>query len=398
MLAAIRGEPTDRIPWAPRMDLWYIANRASGTLPKGFEGLDIVEIARKLDVGCHAMGADFTLPAGRDISLRGIGCENHRDLAHRVELRGLQVESTDDGEDLRTRIRTPAGEVFTHLYRDAEMTRNGISLPFVKAYPIRSAKDLEAVAQVFEHLDVAPTPDSYAEFKKRIGEQGIAVARGPIAASPMHLILHELVAMDQFYYLYADEREALHRLSERMTPFFDKLLDALAASDAEVVLWGANYDQDLTWPPFFRDEIAPWLKKAGDRVHAAGKFLLSHTDGENKALLPLYPACGFDVAESVCPHPMTQCTLAEIRKGMGPRTTVWGGIPSVALLDDSMSSRDFEKYLDSLFASLGAGDHLILGVSDNVPPRANLSRLEEIKKRIEGFGPVHPRSCACRET
>jgi hypothetical protein len=44
MLATIRGEPTDQIPWAPRMDLWYIAQRARGTLPEKFAGLNTVEI------------------------------------------------------------------------------------------------------------------------------------------------------------------------------------------------------------------------------------------------------------------------------------------------------------------------------------------------------------------
>lgn len=44
----------------------------------------------------------------------------------------------------------------------------------------------------------------------------MARARG--AASPMHLILHELVAMDQFFYLYHDEREAMHHLTARMKP------------------------------------------------------------------------------------------------------------------------------------------------------------------------------------
>jgi hypothetical protein len=73
---------------------------------------------------------------------------------------------------------------------------------------------------------------------------------------------------------------------------------------------------------------------------------------------------------------------------MGPATTVWGGIPSVALLDDAMTEAAFEAYLDELFGSLGAGDHLILGVADNVPPDANLDRLEAIKKRVEAFGPV----------
>ena len=390
MLATIRGEPTDQIPWAPRMDLWYIAQRARGTLPKKLAGLNMVEMAEALDVACHAVGADFTLVGGRDVSLRGLGVDNHQDYPYRVELRDLPVESSDDGQHLRTLVRAPAGEIFTHLYRSAEMARNGISLPFVKSYAIHSAADFEAVAQIFERLEVIPTPEAYRAFRQRVGERGLAVARGPMVASPIHLILHELVAMDQFFYLYSDEREAMRRLAERMTPFFEAALEALAACEAEVVFWGANYDQDLTWPPFFEAEIAPWLKKVSERLHAAGKILLTHTDGENKALLPLYPPCGFDVAESVCPYPMTKCTLAEIRAGMGPKITVWGGIPSVALLDGAMADSVFAAYLDNLFGALGPGDHLILGVADNVPPDANLERLAEIKRRVERFGPVQP--------
>ena len=388
MLATIRGEPTDKIPWAPRMDLWYIAQRARGTLPERFAGLNTVEIAEVLDVACHAVGADFTISGGRDVSLRGLGIDNHQDYPYRVELRDLPSELNDDGENLRFLIRTQAGEVFTHLQRTAQMARDGISLPFVKSYAIDSVDDFEAVAQIFEHLEVIPTPEAYAAFKQRVGERGIAVARGPVAAAPIHLMLHELVAMDKFFYLYMDEPDAMHRLAKRMEPFFEAALNALIACDAEVVFWGANYDQDLTWPPFFESEIAPWLKKVSVRLHAAGKYLLTHTDGENRGLLPLYPACGFDVAESVCPQPMTQCTLSEIRRGMGPKTTVWGGIPSVALLDDSMDDATFEAYMDDLFGSLGAGNRLILGVSDNVPPDANLARLEYIKERIETFGPV----------
>lgn len=390
MLATIRGEPTDQIPWAPRMDLWYIAQRARGAVPLKFANMNMVQVAERLDVAAHAIGADFTIPGGRDNSLRALGIDNHQDYPYRVELRGLPLESSDDGENLQTHVQTPAGEVFLHLYRSQSMARDGISLPFVKSYAIQSVADLEKVAQIFEHLVVVPTPEAYQAFHQRVGDRGIAVARGPVAASPMHLILHELVAMDQFFYLYHDEPEAMHRLTARMEPYFDACLDALVACDAEVVFWGANYDQDLTWPPFFQKEIAPWLKKASDRLHAAGKRVLTHTDGENKKLLPLYPACGFDVAESFCPTPMTKTTLAEMLQGLRPNITVFGGIPSVALLDSAMTDQVFEQYLDTLFASIGAGDHLILGVADNVPPDANLARLEVIKQRIIDFGPVHP--------
>lgn len=390
MLATIRGEPTDRIPWAPRMDLWYIALRARNAVPEPFAGRNTAQMADALGAACHAVGADFTLRGGRDVSLRGLGIDNHPDYPYRVELRDLPVDFEQAEGHLKARIETSSGEVTTHLRLTPGMAAEGISLPFVESYAIESPDDFDRVAEIFEHLRVVPTPEGYAAFRDRVGHRGIAVSRGPIAASPVHLMLHELVAMDRFFYLYADVRDRLHALADRMAPFYDALLDTLVASEAEVVFWGANYDQDLTWPPFFQAEIKPWLQKVSARLHDAGKLLLTHTDGENEALFPLYEGCGFDVAESVCPAPMTRCSLAEIRRRFGPDVTVWGGIPSVALLPGSMTGPEFEAYLDDVFGSLGTGERLIFGVSDNVPPDADLSRLDRIRDRIDAFGPVEP--------
>jgi hypothetical protein len=49
----------------------------------------MVEIAQTLDVACHAVGADFTIPNGRDISLRSLGLDNHSDYPYRVEFQNL---------------------------------------------------------------------------------------------------------------------------------------------------------------------------------------------------------------------------------------------------------------------------------------------------------------------
>ncbi|MBM3802281.1 MAG: hypothetical protein FJW26_08200 [Acidimicrobiia bacterium] len=391
MFAAIRGLPSDQIPWAPRMDLWCIALRARGTLPHEFQGLNLDGIADVLGVGCHAVRGDYTLKRDPvEFALRGYGLENHVDFPFRLEVQGLDVDFECDGQNYRTSIKTPAGELTTLLQLTPEMQQSGISMPFTKRYPIRSVDDLEAVGQVFEHLKVIRTPEAYSGFRNRIGERGLAAAHGPNGASPMHLILHDLMPMEQFFYFYADEKPALDRLGEKIGVLLEDILESLLACEAEVVHWGANYDQDLTPPKFFNAEIAPWLKKVSDRVHRAGKFLQTHTDGENRYLLPHYPACAFDIAESVCPHPMTSCTPAEIRKGLGPTTTVWGGIPSVALLNSSMDDGAFEAYLDKVFGELGSGEHLILGVADNVPPDANLDRLHRIRERIESFGAVQP--------
>lgn len=391
MLAALQGKPTDLIPWAPRMDLWCIANRERGTLPVEFEGLDTPGMADALGVACHAVRADFTRDRRpEDYALRGLGIENQPDAPYRVELHDLPMEFHHEGNIYRTRIRTSAGEISFTLSQTAAMRRDGISIPYVQEFAIRSVNDFAAMAEIFEHLEVIPTPEAYADFRQRVGERGLAVAYASLGASPMHGIFHDMVSQEEFFYLYEDDRAALTELAQRMEPFYDRTLEAAVHSSAEAFYWGSNYDQGLTPPRFFQAEITPWLQRAADRAHAAGKLLLTHTDGENQLLLPLYPACRFDIAESVCPQPMTRNTLQEVREGMGPHVTVWGGIPSVALLKDQMDEAAFEHYLDELFGSLGTGERLILGVADNVPPDADLTRLHRIKERVEAFGPVRP--------
>lgn len=391
MLAAASGGVVDRVPWAPRMDLWAIALRARGTLPPGFDRLDTAGIADRLGVACHAVSCDRTLAApSEDQTLRGLGLANHPDYPFRVELRGVDVSFEHDPTGARAggavqaaTFRTPRGEVRTRLRATEEMRRNGISLPFMDSYAIRCADDFDAVGWLFEHVEVVPAPQQYGRFRARVGERGLAVAQGPVAASPMHLVLHELVAMDQFFYLYADERPRLAALARRMEPVFEATLAAELATDAEVIFWGGNFDQDLTWPPFFEQEIAPWLRRVADRAHAAGKLVLTHCDGENRALLPLLRDCGFDVAESVCPAPMTQLPLRRLREGFGPRVTVWGGVPSVALLRSSMSDAAFDRWLAELVAEIERDPRrLIVGVSDNVPPDASLERFERIGEAI----------------
>lgn len=390
MLAAMRSSDSDRIPWAPRMDLWYIANKAKGTLPSRFNGMNTAQIARELDCACHCVRADYTIARTKeDLLLRGFGIDNHPDYPYRVELRGLQYEFHHDDENLYFRVNTPAGEISTHIKLSREMLKDGISLPFIESYPIESVDDLERVAVLFEHLEVVPTPENYANCRDRIGDQGLAVANGLPVASPVHFMLHDLMAMDVFYFMYADSPEEIRRLDQRMTPFFERALEATLQCDCEAFFWGGNFDDTITYKPFFQSEIVPWLQKARKRADEMGKICVSHTDGENKGLLDVLPKSGMHVAESFCPAPMTQCSLREFRAALGQSVAVWGGIPAVALLADSMSQKDFEGYLESVFTELGTGHGLIFGVSDNVPPEADLERLDRIAEKIEEFGPVN---------
>lgn len=394
MMAALAGEASDLLPWAPRMDLWYIANRARGTLPEGFVGLDTVGIARKLGVACHALRADYSLPREPDsLILRGFGVDNHPDYPYSVSLKGLPFTFTSDAENVETVVTAPSGDIHTWVRQSASMTKDGISVPFVKAYPlpypVESPAVFDALVSVYEHIEVKPEPVRYARFRARVGEEGLAIAHGLNFASPMHLLLHDLMPMEGFFLQYMEDRDSLHALAARIEPFFDRVLDAVLQSECEVFFWGGNYDQNTTFPGFFEEEIAPWLRKASAKAEARGKRLLTHTDGENRLLLPLYPGAGFHVAESFCPAPMTEVSLAQFRAGLGPRQAVWGGIPAIALLPGAMPGPEFEAYLDMTFDSIREDPRrLILGVSDNVPPDADLGRIRRISEKVLDFGTV----------
>ena len=121
-------------------------------------------------------------------------------------------------------------------------------------------------------------------------------------------------------------------------------------------------------------------------------FHRPHPEGERQIVEyhtpagPLTTVTVYD--EAICPSPMTKLTLAETRRAFDGRITIMGGFPSVALVKDAMTDRQFDAYLDDFFLQVGCGDHLILGISDTTPPAAEFDRLLKIRDRIEAFGPV----------
>ncbi|NQT51300.1 hypothetical protein HQ576_04585, partial [bacterium] len=73
MFAALRGEPTDRISWAPRLDLWLKANQQAGSLPAKYRNASLRDLTDDLGWAYHGVVPDF-----RD--LRGPDDDVHRAL------------------------------------------------------------------------------------------------------------------------------------------------------------------------------------------------------------------------------------------------------------------------------------------------------------------------------
>jgi hypothetical protein len=388
MLRAARGQWADRLPFVPRLDLWHNANVHRGTLPPQYgPNATTARIADDLGVGHHRIVPEFLKTRTPDDTIdRGLGIFRLRGFAYRAELTGVdRVVRQNDGATI-VEYHTPVGSVSCTMTFTEEMLDAGASISWIDEHVIKRPEDYRVVGYIFRNIRVSPDYDNYRAFQEDVGDKGLAVAHGLGSASPVQHLMRDLVDSTQFYYELSDHPKEVAQFVEDLTPFYEQVVRVLAGSPAEAVMMGANYDDTITYPPLFKAHILPWLQRWADMLHAGGKLFFSHCDGENETLLDLLAASGMDVAESVCAPPMVQCTLTAMRQAFGDRITIFGGVPSVVLLEDSMTEEEFEAHMRSLFAEIAPGNRFILGVSDMVPPDAKWDRLVRIARMVEDWG------------
>ncbi len=384
ILAACRGEVPDRIPWVPRLDLWYNAHKRAGTLPAPFGEATLRQITDGLGVGYHAVVPNFLDIRSTDDTIdRALGVYRLRTMPFETRLHNIRRDVRIDGGKTRVAYHTPVGSVSGTFSYTPAMKEAGVSLSWIDEHLYKAPRDCEALAFILSNLEVVRTYDAYREWQEWVGEDGVAVAFGNLSASPMHHIMRELMPMTDFFLEMHDHPDELAGLAESMNRWFRQMFAALVESPAEVIFLGANYDETITYPPFFERHILPWLAELADLAHRHGKFLLTHTDGENKGLVGLYRRCGFDIADSICPAPMTKMTLAQAIDQL-PGVTIWGGIPSVALCRTSLSDAAFDRLLAETLAVAAGRSHMILGIADTTPPGAEFERLLRITKKVNG--------------
>jgi len=382
VLAAIRGEPPGRLPWVPRLEFWYRAGLRNHSLPPELRGLTLEEIIRRLGVGHYASVPDFTdLPDEDAGANRALGLLASSSLPYDIVLHNVERQVHRHDHETHVEYSTPAGSIRTSTVFTEEMLAAGASVAWVTRNAIQSPADFEVVGYIFSHIEVRPRPGRYLALKHRVGDDGVAVAYTLGTACPLHLVMKELMTVESFFYAMNDYPERISRLCEQIEPLFESIKQIAVDLPAEVVLLGGNYDDAITYPAFFRRHFLPPLREYAERLHARGKYLMTHTDGENRRLLGAYLDTGFDIADSVCPFPMTRCRLEELYEAFAGRITIWGGIPSILLCRDSASWDEFRAFIDDAVSRYHPG-HLVLGVSDMVTADAQWDRLRYIGDRV----------------
>lgn len=386
--AAVRGEMPDHIPYAPRIDLWHNANSLNGTLPKRHRGKTRDQIALSEGWALHKVVADHLNQPHPDAMLhRALGVHFMKEyVVHFTFTDRVKIDVERAGDRTRVRYTTAKGAITTRTVYSREMRRSGTSVPWIEEHAVKSPDDLKVLAHLFENMDVTARYEPFKDFQSAVGENGLPVTAFTVAAGPVHHLQKYFFDATDFFHYYHDHRREMLYLADALAPLYEKALRIVAESPAEVIQWGSNFDEMLTFPPMFAKHFVPWIRRAKEVLGPKNIRVLCHTDGENQGLMDLIRDSGTDVAEAVCPAPMTKVSIQEYYRRWSERITIFGGIPSSLLLPRLTPEDQFKSFMEGLFAGIGDGSRFILGIADTTPPDADFERLVRIGDLVREKG------------
>ena len=358
MLATIRGERLEKVPLGVRIDLWYNYNSAHDTLPDKYKGWSEVAILKDL----------------------GIGFEHLFHHLLKEEYKGVEVVEEVDGPCTTTKFITPAGTVQRKVVLNSY---EGAHVGYETENLFKSREDYPAIKYLLENTVPSGNPEQYAIARDEIGEDGTMMAG--TRYSPTQHVMRVLMGYERFFYELNDHPEEVEELIELVAVLRRKQYKLIVdTTDLELVRVCGNWSDDIQ-TPVFKKYFVPWFQEITEFLHDHGRFAVCHIDGENKRLIPFLLDTHIDVFEAWSPYPMTQVTTAELKKALGDKGTIWGGIPST-LFEPRYSDEEFDAYIITMLKEIAPGDHFVAGMGDNLPFDGTMERVSRIAELVDKYG------------
>jgi hypothetical protein len=351
-LAVLEGRKPDRIPWVPRLDIWYNYHTRRNNMPSGYRGLGLDAIRRKLGAG-HA---------ARDGTVYKKVCE------------GFEIKEKFIGNELHRHLITPIGAVTEILVRDPDFPEGDY---LHKEHFIKQVEDYKVMEYVEQHTHYEPDYPSYVKYDEEIGDEGLPICHtGDV---PMNTIIREYIGYDNGFLELLDHEDEIESLNETMLKKISEMQQVVLESPGILFLHGLHFDTQMTSPPYFKKYLVPYFQDFCPRLKQRGKWLATHNDADSTLLLELMKEAQIPMVDCLATSPLVKCTLESVLQAWGDSIVIWGGIPSTLLCRETAGEDELEEYMN-YFLSLYNQGRIIAGVSDNVMPETDIERLERVSE------------------
>lgn len=296
MLAAIRHQPVDRVPFATYNFHPFSAAHAEDPSYAG-----LLELVRE-KAGVYCKSRCAAVGKGPDAG-------------------ATTREETPDGHVIaNTVIPTPKGDLRSVLVKPPGQPA------YVTEHFVKTDADIEkylSLPHEVAEYDASPATEMVA----KLGGMGLVMVG---YGDPMH-IAARLFDFNDFAIRCATDLRSVKRVVdfafERLAADLGKMLQACAGLEVGFMTGGPELCTPPLMPPrLFRELVTPYQKELVAKIHEAGFFSGIHCHGRVRHVLDDMLEIGPDYLEPVEPPPQGDITLAELRERTAGRMCLIGHI------------------------------------------------------------------------
>ena len=381
ILAALKGEKTDFVPFAPNLYLWFYYHQLKGTLP-----VELADAKHPLDAVRLLGGEIFarwdTQWATREKYAAGEFSDEYvGENWDRVTVTAFNHYPAGTNQR-RRKFVTPYGTL-SHVWTFTPET----GTDFEDEYWWKDWEEYSAIRYMLESTEYEFDPAMFREWKKSAGDDGVVMAN--ITESPLKR-LHWLAGPANatvFIMEHPDEMRELAKIHEdKAIALLEKIVDD---PEIQVVVSHDNLDSAFYPPYLYQDYCDSFFSRAADIVHQRGKFLVVHACGRNRAILPQVGASHVDMLEGVTPPPMGDIALGEVRAAAQYENfIVNGGMDAPRLELEQDAETQLHDYTRKLFDSMGDKSHFMFATSCSTSPLTPWQNLVAFRDAAREYGRI----------
>lgn len=345
ILAAIRHEEPDRVPIAPRVWAWLMAEHGAQDLATHLRVFPDLDQMYPVDDGTRNTLDVF--PDGYDLP--------------DVKVEQRKYPEGDFTAVERT-FHTPAGKLSDRILVPPDGREFGVTPnPVRTEHLIKGPEDLAALRYV-----LAPVNTQYdflAEHRRQMADRGVVMV--VVRCALDHNAGHARDVADLMVDYY-DNR-----------PFFDELIGLFhrrsmaqikaALEGGAEFIFGTWYFASLSagWSPaIFAEVFVPLIREHVELTHRYGAYYDYYDDGRLAGSMALIAATGVDVLETCTPPPTGDFDLAHAKQTIGRQLTLKGYIDLLHVVKNG-SPATIEEAVRVALATGKPGGGFIIGSSDS---------------------------------
>ncbi len=358
--AVYGGRVPDKVPLMLDLSHWYKKNRNVPFDLSGFSRPEpgLAELHREIGAVCYCeMGSFYSLYSDDP---------------------DVRIESRTEGGVFTYSIRTPLGSLHE------ERVFNPASYSYgIRKYLLESADDFPIVEYLMERLRCRPRWEHLRAWCEALGDLAYPYAQLPYSGSGY--LVSRYMGVEATVFAIQDEPEQVARFVRTVNECNLRILEALIDGPFETLIISDNYDSNVQTKAFFDEYVRGYYTAVADRLHAAGKYLAVHVDGESRGALGWLAECGVDCADALTPEPMFSLSPARMRAQAGPGLILSGGIPATIFGSTGSDAQFIEcvrRWLDTRLSS----PRLLMAAGDQVPPDAPFARIAMLPELVDRYG------------